>query len=349
MKIQKNELAQKINKLKGIVPKKVTMPVLQGILVRDGYLIASNMELTVKAKIEGAEGESFIIPAKAFDLINNLPNEELEIIPETNKTITIKAEKIKNTYQTMDPKAFPVSEVPEDDNNITIKSEIILESMKRVSYAIPAQSGNQIMTALCLSAADGMLNFVGLDGHVIAWDQITYEGEFTLLIPKATVEKILSLGLEGDVAIKHSDSSAVFVTEEYEIYTRLIAGEYFKFQKMFEELPLHITMPRNEFLESITRAKMCVDEQRPVRLEFVGETLNISIKDTTTDYYETIPLQEELSQELIIGFNAKLIIETLKAFESKNIAIQMAGPKQPIIVKTKDSNFRALVLPVAMK
>lgn len=36
MKIQKTDLAQKLNKIKGVVPKKTTMPVLQGILVRDG-------------------------------------------------------------------------------------------------------------------------------------------------------------------------------------------------------------------------------------------------------------------------------------------------------------------------
>ena len=30
MKIQKTDLAQKLNKIKGVVPKKTTMPVLQG-------------------------------------------------------------------------------------------------------------------------------------------------------------------------------------------------------------------------------------------------------------------------------------------------------------------------------
>ena len=79
MKIQKTELAQKLNKIKGVVPKKTTQAVLQGILVKDGYLIANNMEMTVKAKIEGTEGKSFIIPERAFDLINNLPDGDMEI------------------------------------------------------------------------------------------------------------------------------------------------------------------------------------------------------------------------------------------------------------------------------
>lgn len=350
MKIDKAELAQKISKLKNVVPKKTTTPVLQGILVQDGYLIANNMELTVKAKIEGIEDESFLIPAKAFDLIGSLPDGEVEIAPGKDESITIKAEKIKNKYQTMDPDSFPLNEVQgEDEGEITIKSSTLLESMRRVSYAIPAQSTNQIMTAMCLQAAGGTLNFVGLDGHVLAWDKVDYDGEFTLLIPKSTAEKILSLGINGDVSIRHNDTSAVFVTKDYEIYTRLINGEYFKYQQMFNELPLHTVIARNDFLDAMTRAKMCTDEQSPVRFEISGTALNISIKDNTADYHETITLQESLERELVIGFNARLVIETLKAFDCENVGIRLAGGKQPMIVEAEDSDFKAIVLPVAIK
>ena len=36
MKIQKEELAQKLNKIKGVVPKRASMPVLQGVLAMEG-------------------------------------------------------------------------------------------------------------------------------------------------------------------------------------------------------------------------------------------------------------------------------------------------------------------------
>lgn len=350
MKIQKAELAQKINKIKSVVPKKADKPILQGILVQDGYLIANNLEMTIKAKLEGIEEESFIIPAKAFDLISNLPDGEVEIVQGKDKSITIKAEKIKNKYQTMDSDSFPLNEVQgEDESEITIKSNTLLESMRRVSYAISTQSTNQIMTAMCLQAAGGTLNFVGLDGHVLAWDKVDYDGEFTLLIPKSTVEKILSLGISGDVSIKHNDTSAVFVTKDYEIYTRLVNGKYFKYKQMFNELPLHTVIAKNNFLDAMTRAKMCTDEQSPVRFEISGTTLNINIKDNTTDYHETVTLQEKLEQELVIGFNARLVIETLKAFDCENVGIQLAGGKQPMIVEAEDSDFKAIVLPVAIK
>lgn len=350
MRIHKSELAQKINKIKSVVPKKTTMPVLQGILVSNGYLIANNMEMTVKAKLEGIDGETFIIPAKAFDLISNLPDGEIEIVPNKKNSITIKAEKIKNTYQTMDPETFPVNaDVPETGNEITIKSELLLESMKRVSYAIPAMTTNQIMSSLCMKAEGGTLNFVGLDGHVLAWDRVDYDGSFELLIPKNAVDKLQTIGLTGDVSIRHNNSSAVFASDDYEVFTRLVNGEYFKYSRMFGEFPYQTSVIRTELLEAMIRAKMCTDERTPVRFQITRDTLNISIKDATADYQEMVSLKEAISEELVIGFDAKLVIETIKAFDCESIGIQFVGPKQPMLVEAEDSDFKALVLPVNIR
>lgn len=347
MKIQKAELATKLNKIKGVVPKKSTMAVLQGVLVRDGYLIVSNMEMTVKAKIEGTEGECLIIPDRAFDLINNLPDGEVEI-SATADNITIKTDKIKNTYKTMDSAQYPVTDAPESENELTIKAEILLESMERVSYAVSAQSPDVRMRSMCLHAGGGQLDFVGLDKVVCAWDKVGYEGEFELLIPKNTVDKLKSLGLTGDVKIRHSKMEAVFTAEDFEIYTRLVNGEYFKYQTLFKELPLHTAVSRLELLNAMTRAKTCTDEKQPVKFELKGDSLNLSIKDRITDYHETVDLQKEMTEALTIGFDARLVLETLKAFECDNVGISFGGPKMPMLVEAEDSDFKAIVLPVNM-
>lgn len=348
MKIQKTDLAQKLNKIKGVVPRKTTMPVLQGILVQDGYLIANNTEMTVKAKIEGTEGEFFIIPERAFDLINNLPDGEMEISAAAGNIITIKAEKIKNKYQTLDPAQFPTTDSQDEGSELRIKAEMLLESMKRVSYAVPAQNTNTVMTAMCLQASGGQLNFAGLDGHVLAWDKIDYDGEFELLIPKNTVDKIKSLGLSGEVQIRHNKTGAVFITEDFEIYTRLIEGEYFKYQTLFKELPLHTVVSRMALLDAMTRAKMCTEERCPVKFEMDGGALSLSIKDNITDYDETVDLQEDIAEALTIGFDARLVLETLKAFDCENVGLSFGGPKMPMIVEAEDSDFKTIVLPVAI-
>lgn len=348
MKIQKTELAQKLNKIKGVVPKKTTTPILQGILVMDGYLIANNMEMTVKAKVEGADGETFIIPDRAFDLINNLPDGEVEITTDDKNVITIKADKIKNKYHVRDPLEFPVNTVHEEGSELKIQSDILMESIKRVAYAVPAQAKIRSMTALCLHATEGQLNFVGLDGHILAWDKVDYDGEFELLIPKNTVDKLKSLGLSGEIQIKYSKNGAFFITEELEVYTRLIDGDYFSYKTMFMNLSLHTVVSRTELLNAMNRAKMCTEEKRPVKFEIKDNNLNISINDHITDYSETIYLQEEMTREITIAFDAKLVIKTLKAFDCDNVGISLEGPKMPMLVEAEDSDFRALILPVAI-
>ena len=348
MKIQKTDLAQKLNKIKGVVPKKAANPVLQGILVKDGYLIASNTEMTIKAKIEGMEGEPFIIPERAFDLINNLPDGEMEVSASSNNAITIKADRIRNKYQTMDPEQFPMMASQEEGSEMTIQAGTLLGSMRRVSYAVPAQGSNPVMSSMCLQAGGGHLNFVGLDGHVLAWDSVDYDGEFELLIPKNTVDKLKSLGMSGDVQIRHSKTGAVFIAEGFEVYTRLVEGEYFPYRTLFKELPLHTAVSRMALLDAMTRAKMCTEERSPVRFQMEGRSLNLSIKDMATDYHETVGLQTDIAEALTIGFDARLVSETLKAFDCEDIRISFGGPRMPMTIKSEDSNFKAIVLPVAI-
>ena len=139
---------------------------------------------------------------------------------------------------------------------------------------------------------------------------------------------------------------AVFAAEDFEVYTRLIEGEYFKYRSMFKELPIHTVVSRSDLLDAMVRAKMCTEEKCPVRFEMSGNTLSLSIKDKTTDYNETVELQEEMSKEMTIGFDARLVLETLKAFDCDNVGLSLEGAKMPMIVEAEDSDFRTIVLPV---
>ena len=64
--------------------------------------------------------------------------------------------------------------------------------------------------------------------------------------------------------------------------------------------------------------------------------------------YQTVDLQERLSKPLTIGFDARLVLETLKAFDCDNVGISLEGPKMPMIIEAEDSDFKTVVLPVAI-
>lgn len=349
MKVEKSELAKRIGELKSVVPKNSPKSALMGILVQGDCLIASNGETTVKAILDASQEETFIIPAKAFDLIKSLPDGEVSVTADKKHLVTIKIGKIKNTYQSFPAEDFPYSaeHIPEGGGETKIQAKELKEAMSHVLYAIPDKGANTVMSAMCLQAGGGKLNFVGLDGHVLAWDQKEFDGEFELLIPKVAAEKVLSLDMADEVAIEFDGFSAMFKTKRYEVYTRLIEGQYFKYKQMFSDLPNTTKVRREELLNAIIRAKLCTDELTPTKFELEGDSLTLSIKDKTADYSETIQLQIP-AEKLTIGFNSRLVLETLKAFSCENITLSFGGGKLPMIVRDSESAMQAIVLPVQL-
>lgn len=79
------------------------------------------------------------------------------------------------------------------------------------------------------------------------------------------------------------------------------------------------------------------------------DQLNIRIADRLTDYQEEVKLQDPLPEPLKIGFDSKLVLETLKAFTCENIAMNFSGPKMPAVVEAEDSDMKAIVLPVMIR
>ena len=266
MKVQKYEIARVIDKLKSIVQKNDQFPALGGILVKDGYLIASNSEITMKVKLEASEGSYFIIPMKAFDLIKNLPDGEIDISATDKNVVMIKIGAIKNKYQSYPPEEFnfDITEDPEADG-VELNGKKIMEAISHVIYAAADGGANTQMTGIYFEGTDSGVSLAALDGHMVAVDSVKAEGakDMKLIVPKATAKKLISMGVIDDVTLTYTKNSAVFKSDEYTIYTRLIEGKYFAYQKMFTEGEINTCASRTALIGAMTRAKMCTEEKQP--------------------------------------------------------------------------------------
>lgn len=353
MVIQKRELSQKIEALKSIVPKNGMVEAIQGILLSDGCLIATNHEITIKAKLEGAEGESFIIPQKAFDLIKNLPEGEMEISYNKSRGVTIKAGSINNTFQSMDPKLFEAGSFPGegDSRDMALDSGQLKRCMKNVLYAVSKTSTGQKMGALCIGYSGGFLNFVGTDSHVMAWDRLEYEGEeMELLIPRDAAEKILQLDFDGEVRIKWDSNSAVFAAEDYMIKTRLIEGPYMQYSRVFVDMPVHATVNRKNLMDAANRAAMCIDANAriPIRFQFDSGSVKVYLEARNAKYSEIVPLEGKVEEPVLIAFDPRLLMETLKAFDAEKVNVRLDSGRKPLLMSADGGNLQSLVLPVSI-
>lgn len=311
MKVQKYEISRTIDKLKSIVQKNDQFPALGGVLVKDGYLIASNTEMTMQLKLEASKGSCFIIPMKAFDVIKNLPDGEVIIDADGKNIVTIKTKAIKNKYQSYPPEEFSFDITEDlDAPEVVINGKRMMEAIGHVIYAAADSSSATQMMGVYFEGGENKIKLVALDGHVVAVDSIPTDGtaDMKLIVPKTVAKKLVSMGIIDDVAVTYTRNRA-----------------------------------------AMTRAKMCTEEKKPAVFEMNEDQLNIRIADRLTDYQEEVKLQDPLPEPLKIGFDSKLVLETLKAFTCENIAMNFSGPKMPAVVEAEDSDMKAIVLPVMIR
>lgn len=357
MKVQKWELANKIRKLRTVVPKQTSVPILQNILVEDGRLTATNMELTVSTTFQDSEGETMLIPVKAFGLIDQLPSGELEISSRKrngrNGIMIRSGTAIKNVFETMDPAEFPRGGVYDSgENEATINGEELAGAIRNVLYAVAKTSAKQNMCAVCMECNGEALTFTGLNGQQVAQDWIPYaEAPFRLLIPRSAAEQLISLGLEGDVIINYSSVYASFQSDEYMVQTRLVEGEYFNVGKLFREEGYLVELMREPFSKAVRRADMCNEDSNPVpvRIDLEGDSLKVYIQSSAAAYSETLPINTDVGEKMTIGFNPALLRTTMESFGDEKVDAFFISPKMPLIVRSKTSQLRALLLPVMVR
>ena len=356
MVAQKYEIARILDRIKGIVQKNSAFPTLEGVLVKDGYFIGSNMELTIQVKSEACKGESFIIPMKAFDLIKNLPDGEVEIRAEGEHQLLIKTDKITNRYQSFDPENFSFYQADNDfDHEIMLPGERLMSALGHVVYASSEREAKPILGGIYFESEPGLLNLVASDGHMAAWDRIetTGESDMKVIVPKSAVKKLLTLGIIDDISVAYSKSSVIFRAGDCTVSSRLIDGNYLDYRRFFMDSPESVVMHRKGLLEAMNRAKLCMtdreNERHPAVFHFAGGELQISIADSLSNYNEVIELDSILTGDTKIGLNPNIIIDTLRALERDEVRISFSSSKHPLYLTEDDSKFHALILPVALR
>lgn len=342
----KKELVRILGKMKGIVQKNEAFPAVAGVLVSDGYFIGTNLEIAVKVRSEDAKDEKFLIPMEAFDLINNLPDEDVEIKAD-DKSISIKTSAIRNKFLTHDPEGFSVMNMGKMVNILEVDGLQLTDAINSVIFA--ASDSGKIKGIHMAQKGDKYI-VEASDGRVLARSTVDIQGEgMDVIIPKTAAKKILSVGLYGKVKIAFGKMGIQFATESCTIASQLYAGRYPDLDRIMNaEATIEIGARRKDVHEAIVRANACItsQEKTPVKLDLAGETLTISIADSRSQFIEELPIEHSGADALTIGFDSKLCMGALKAFNDEKITMGFLGKDMPSIWSSENTEMKAAILPI---
>ncbi len=359
-KCSKKDLVDAVNVVQKAIAAKSTNPLLEGIFMeaKGSTVTLRGTEIDVSIETlfltEVIEEGKIVVDSRMFgDIVRKLPNNQITLETKENNTIKISAEKSVLNLLYMDPSDFPAFPEVGDSNTLRLPQSELKAMVKNVLFSVAQDDTRPILMGVLFEISADKLNLVALDGYRMAMvsQDIETGEEFSRVVSGRTLRDVLSIldESEKDISVSFTENHALFEVDSIRIISRLLQGEYLKYGNMIPDYnKLSVEIDRGEFLEAVDRANVMANEGSSNLIKLNFEDGNIVI----TSNSKLGKLREEVycsmvGEPLEIAFNAKYIMDILKAIDEEKIMMEMTSNISPCVIRPMDGGRSLyLVLPV---
>ncbi len=374
--LNKEEFLNGIKVVKNITSSKGVQPVLSNILIetisndRVRFLATDlNLSISIKLKAEVVSEGRITLSAKTLEEITNkLPDKPivLKLNEETN-VVTISCGKTKFELIGISaeeyPKVFDDNQTAEGDKEFEINTGLLNKGIKQTAFSTAQNETGSVLSGVCFNINSNILEMVATDGNRLTRSrkEINSKGEDIIFISPARtlveVSRIISMVKDERVKFIVKRNKIIFEFDDVTFQSRLIEGTYPKYQQL---IPVTnektVSIVREELIQAIERVSVMVNERTNiVKFNFENNSLEIS-----TDTPESGSGKDFLDisyeyENLLIAFNYRYILDSLKNMDSKNVKIEMSTNLSASIFKPEgeseeeENNYICLVMPVQVR
>ena len=343
------------------VPSKTTMSILECILIdtRNGEirLIANDMELGIETVIDGEiiDKGMIALDAKIFrDIVRKLPDNDITIETNESYKTTITCEKANFNIIGKSGEDFSFLPEIEKNDSVMVSQFTLKEVIRQTIFSIADNDNNKLMTGELFEIENDNLKVVSLDGHRISIRKIVLKNFYNnkkVVVPGKTlneISKILSGDMDKDVNIYFTDRHILFEFDRTIVVSRLIEGEYFNINQMLSsDYETKVKINKKELLDCIDRATLLVKEgdKKPVIINISDGSMELKMNSIIGSMNEEIDIAKE-GKDLMIGFNPKFLIDSLRVIEDEEVDLYMVNPKAPCFIRNNEETYIYVILPV---
>ena len=358
---KKTDLLKGVNIVLKAVPSKTTMSILECILIDASAgqikMTANDMELGIETVIEGDIREKGIIAidAKIFsEIVRKLPDNDVTIETDANFQMLICCEKARFSIAGKSGEDFSYLPYIEKAEPVVVSQFSLREVIKQTIFSISDNESNKMMTGELFEISGNHLKVVSLDGHRVSIRNLELKGEYQprkVIVPGKTlieVSKILSGELDALVNLFFTKNHIVFEFDETTVVSRLIEGEYFRIEQMLStDYETKVRVNKKELLNCIDRATLLIREsdKKPIIIQIEDGEMRLKLTSGVGSMNEEIVIEKE-GKDILIGFNPKFMIDTLRVIDDEMVTLYLVNPKAPCFIRDEKESYIYLILPV---
>ena len=362
IKVTQEKLCKALNNVSRIAVGKVTLPILNNVLIRVDSkkvsLITTNLDLAVidYLPVSNSEDGVITVPAKLLaEFINNLPKGETIEFSTKDTKLIISAGKYSSTINGALADDFP--EIPEINEKDAVIYKITTDEFKNSLGQVLIASSNDLtrpaLTGVYFNTTNNTLAIAATDGYRLAEKKLIdkVESEVKAIVPASSLQEVLrSISDDAEeIEIAFNDDLVRFRFGEVEVISKLIDASFPDYQKLIPKDNNIIVDLNREELSRIT--KLAALFSRSIGGSIVCETKSpnkFSVKSIANEFGENdSELETTVDKEGKINLNSRFLLDALNALEEKEIIFSFSDRIAPILLKNKkDSKYTHIIMPL---
>lgn len=357
-----NKLSHALSTVSRIAVGKVTLPILNNVLIRVDdkkvSLITTNLDMAVVDYLPVVSSTNGVItvPAKLLtEFVSNLPKAETVKISSDGTKVQIKAGKYSSTINGAPADDFP--ELPEldDDNAITFKLSIddFKVSVGQVIIAASNDLTRPALTGVYFNTIDNSLAIAATDGYRLAEKKLIskVESEVKAIVPTNTLQEVLRSITDDieEIEISFNDDLVRFRLGEVEIISKLIDASFPDYQKLIpKNNNIHLELDREELIRTTKLAALFA---RSVGGSIICEATTpdtFSIKSIANEFGENDSrIETTVETAGRINLNSRFLLDALNAITDTTVEFHFSDHVAPALLKNKnDDEYTHIIMPL---
>ena len=374
--LSKEELLNGIKVVEKITAQKGTQPVLSNILIETVSndrvkFCATDLNLSISHKVKAQvakEGKITLSAKRLGEITTKLNNKPITLsLNPDNNIVTISCGKANfeligisaNEF----PKVFDEEVSEENQKSFEINKNTLIKGVKQVVFSAALHESASVLSGVCFNIDSNTLEIVATDGNRLtrASKEINSKDDSAIfIVPSRTLQELIRISsiIEDEkVTIKLEKAKIQFNFEDVVFQSKLINGTYPKYQQL---IPTNndkiVYIDREELIGTIERVCVMVNERTNIiKFSFNQNSLELSTDSPDAGSGKDFIDVDSNFDEIIIAFNYKYVLDSLKNMDTKKVKIEIATSLSATLFKpsdedeTKNDSYVCLIMPVQVR
>ena len=374
MEIEANneKLAKALSNVSRIAAGKVTLPVLNNVLIKvkdkKVSLITTNLDMAIIDFLPVSNSKDGVttVPAKLLtDFVSTLPKDSQTKITTKDSKVTVSTGKYSSVINGSPADDFP--ELPEIDEKSAVVFSIGVDEFKNGINQVIIASSNDFnrpaLTGVHFYTNDKTLYIVATDGYRLAKKKLikNVKSEIKVTIPASTLQEVLrSINDEMDeVEISFNEDLVRFRLGEIEIISKLIDAEYPNVENLIpKESEINLVADHDELVRIAKLASLFARHGANDAITCETKTPDtFSVHSIANEFGENDSIiNTEVDKDGKISITSKYLIDALSVIDSTKISVSFStgidkntNIAAPMVLKKQNSDdYVHILMPITL-